>query len=60
MTTPQKWTVRVSNSQDNWEDLEVVGTDVEILDDGLHFSEEYDEVVLFVPMARVIFLRQQF
>ena len=57
---PQKWTVRISNGYDSWEDLEVVGTDVEVLEDGLHFSEEYDEVVLFVPMARVIFLRQQF
>lgn len=57
---PLKWTVRISNGQDTWEDLEVIGTNVEILEDGLHFSEEYDEIVLFVPMARVIFLRQQF
>ena len=57
MLTPTRWTVRISNGPTHWEDLAVEALDVEIDELGLRFSEEFDELALFVPMARVIFLR---
>jgi len=50
MLTPTRWTVRISNGPADWEDLIVEALDVE-------FVEEFEELALFVPMARVIFLR---
>ena len=57
MLTPTQWTLRVSNGSDAWEDLEVEALSVEFEFDGLRFYEEFGETALFVPMARVIFLR---
>ena len=57
MLTPTRWTVRISNGPSDWEDLTIEALDVEIDEFGLRFSEEFDELALFVPMARVIFLR---
>ena len=57
MLSPTRWTVRISNGPSDWEDLTVLAMDVEIDELGLRFSEEFDELTLFVPMARVIFLR---
>lgn len=57
MLTPTRWTVRISNGPTDWEDLTVEALSVEIEEIGLRFVEEFEELTLFVPMARVIFLR---
>jgi hypothetical protein len=57
MLTPTRWTVRISNGPSAWEDLTVTALSVETEEIGLRFYEDFDEVALFVPMARVIFLR---
>jgi len=57
MLSPTRWTVRVSNGPTDWEDLAVEALDVEIDELGLRFTEEFDELALFIPMERVIFLR---
>ena len=57
MLAPTRWTVRISNGSDAWEDLAVEALSVEFEDGGLRFYEQFEETVLFVPMARVIFLR---
>lgn len=57
MLTPTRWTVRISNGPSEWEDLAVEALSVEIDEIGVRFYEEFDEVALFVPMTRLIFLR---
>lgn len=57
MLTPSRWTVRISDGQSEWEDIQVEALGVEIEAIGLRFYEDFDEVALFIPMARVTFLR---